>query len=313
LTDGPPDVLPVSAVIATRNRSAVFRRTLESLTAQPAHPAELVVVDGSDNTQTEALCCDLPEGLRTAVVYQKAAKLGAAIQRNQGIAAATQEVVWFHDDDIRFEPDCVPRLWAALHSDPRMGGVNATITNQRYAPPGLITGCMFRAIHGREATYAGRVIGPAINLLPEDRDDLPDVVPIEWLNTTCTMYRREALPDPPFPPVFTGYSLMEDLSLSLVVGRDWKLANARTARIFHDSQPGDHKRSPAGLAAMELVNRHFVMTRLLNKRGLGDYFRLGVWEAFQVANAARGGTLRLAAEMAGKFRGTFRLLAGEGR
>ncbi len=58
------------------------------------------------------------------------------------------------------------------------------------------------------------------------------MVPVEWLNTTCTLYRREALPDPPFLSHFTGYSLMEDLALSLTVGKRWKLANARGLRIF---------------------------------------------------------------------------------
>jgi len=59
------------------------------------------------------------------------------------------------------------------------------------------------------------------------------------------MYRREAIPSPPFPEHFSGYSMMEDLTLSLVVGRKWKLANARTARIYHDSQPGTHKSNSA--------------------------------------------------------------------
>src|SRR4030081_113783 len=114
----------------------------------------------------------------------------------------------------------------------------------------------------REVSYPGSVLGPAVNLLPEDREDLPEVVPVEWLNTTCTLYRREALPDPPFHDHFNGYSLMEDLTLSLTVGRRWKLANARTARIYHDSQPGTHKSDPALLAEMQLINRHFVMTRI---------------------------------------------------
>ena len=43
----------------------------------------------------------------------------------------------------------------------------------------------------------------------------PEVASVEWLNTTCTIYRGEALPSPPFCNQFTGYSLMEDLALSL--------------------------------------------------------------------------------------------------
>jgi hypothetical protein len=121
-----------------------------------------------------------------------------------------------------------------------------------------------------------------VNLLPEDADDLPDVVAVDWLNTTCTMYRREALPDRPFDAMFSGYFMLEDLAFSLRVGRQWKLANVRTARIVHDSQPSAEKSDLAAMASMELINRHYVMTQVLGRRALKDYARLLLWEAFQV-------------------------------
>ena len=55
-------------------------------------------------------------------------------------------------------------------------------------------------------------------------------------------------PEPPFTDNFVGYSLMEDLSLSLIVARHWSLANVRTARIYHDSQSGEHKTDTAALS-----------------------------------------------------------------
>lgn len=313
--NGGPEVLPVSVIIPTRHRTEPFRRTLWSLAQQSAQPAEAVVVDASDDRTTAALCQAGVPGLSCALRWIKASSRGAASQRNEGVRQASHAVIGFFDDDILFHPECVSRLWQALRSDPKMGGVNATITNQTYSRPGRVTRVMFPLLAGgRLATYAGRVIGPAVNNLAEDDPSLPEVVPTDWLNTTCTLYVREALPNPPFPDHFTGYSLCEDLTLSLTVARrGWKLANARTARIFHDSQPGDHKRSHADLAAMELVNRHYVMTRVLDRTRVSDYVRLGIWEAFQVAAAAQGGFRRLAAEVAGKVRGAARLIAGRGR
>ena len=79
---------------------------------------------------------------------------------------------------------------------------------------------------------------------------------------------------------------MEDLALSLRVGRTWRLANARTARIFHDIQPGSHKADVSALAAMELVNRHYVMTEILGRRKVSDYLRLLEWEVFQLCVSA---------------------------
>jgi len=279
------DTMPVSAVIPTVNRTRSLRETLASLEKQGVFPAELIVVDASDDAATrDMLNASGLEGRVSRVRWIPAHRRGAAAQRNQGVAASTQPTIWFFDDDILFEPDCMRRLWRALHSDPKIGGVNAMIVNQRYHPPGVASRIVFRFLHDRrEQSYAGKIIGPAVNLLPEDRDDLPEVVPVDWLNTTCTFYRREALPSPPFDSIFTGYSLMEDVSVSIRVGKKWKLANARTARIYHNSQPADYKAHGVALAKMELINRHYVMTQILGRDRASDYLRLLAWEIFQLA------------------------------
>ena len=279
-----------------------MRRTLISLAAQQMQPDELIVVDASDDDETRALCAGPIAGLISAVRWLAAATRGAANQRNEGILQATLPLILFLDDDIVLEPECLERLHRALEQGVRLGGVNATITNQQYHPPGRATRLLYRLLHGRrESSYAGFLLGPGMNLLPEDRANLPEVVPVEWLNTTCTLYRREALPEPPFPAFFTGYSLMEDVALSVrVAQRGWKLANARTARIFHDSQPGSHKDDPAELSRMSLVNRHYLMTEVLGRRRASDYLKLGALELFQLAAEIRLRPDRMRALLAGK-------------
>lgn len=301
------EILPVSAVIPTRHRHEVFGRTLDSLLMQQMLPAELIVVDASEDGLTR----ELLEGFQSRagegckVRWMRAEVMGAAAQRNQGVAAAAQPVIWFFDDDILFELECVARLWVALNSAADIGGVNAMITNQRYQKPGRVSRFMFQLMAGaRQDSYAGRVLGPAVNLLPEDSEDLPEVVPVEWLNTTCAMYRREFLPQPPFPSHFTGYSMMEDVTLSLLVGRKARLMNARTARIFHDSQTGTHKADAAELARMELVNRHYVMSKILGRTGCLDCLRLALWECFQLAACLAGPASRTGfpSKLSGKWR-----------
>ncbi|OLE97124.1 MAG: glycosyltransferase, partial [Cyanobacteria bacterium 13_1_20CM_4_61_6] len=268
-----PQMLPISALVPTRNRSLPLKRMFESLAQQSAQPVELVLVDASTDDETEKLCAASVPGLQTRIVYHRAHVAGALEQRNQAMSYVKQDAILFFDDDILLEPDCVLHLWEALQSDEKIGGVNALITNQRYLPPGALSRTLFRLLHGRsEESYAGKCIGPACNLLPEDRDDLPTVVEVEWLNTTCTLYRRRALPDPPFITEQVGKDLhlpafpIEDLALSLRVRKNWKLANARTARIFHDSQSGTHKSNIARNSKMELLNRHYVMTSILERR-----------------------------------------------
>jgi len=254
-------------------------------------------------------------GLASAVSWKAAEVPGAASQRNEGVRSCSQPVIGFTDDDVLFEPMCFARLWDALNSDASLGGVNAMITNQRYQAPGRISRLVFRLMAGgAQVSYAGRVLGPAVNLLPEDRDDLPEVVPVEWLNTTCTLYRRVALPDPPFSSQFQGYSLMEDLALSLTVGKRWQLANARTARIFHDSHPGTHKSDPAVLAEMHLLNRYYVMKQVLGRSRFQDHFNLAVWMTFSHISALAGssGWRSQGARLRGECRAVIAILSGQG-
>jgi glycosyltransferase involved in cell wall biosynthesis len=300
-----PAVLPISALVPTLERRAPLARMLDSLAQQSAQPAELIVVDASASGDTKQLfeTAEIP-GLLTKIVYRRATETGAAIQRQQALAEASQETVWFLDDDVLFEEDCLKHLWAALQSDTHLGGVNAMITNQRYFPPGRVSQMVFRLLHGHaEESYAGKCIGPAFNLLPEDDERLPDCVEVEWLNTTCTLYRRAALPVPLFAAHFKGYSYLEDVALSLIVGRKWKLANARRARIFHDTQPGAYKSSAFALAKMELVNRHYVMTQVLGRRAPGDYAKLAFLETFIGASrlVTVRGWLALPATLLGKL------------
>jgi glycosyltransferase involved in cell wall biosynthesis len=269
---------------------------LTSLRTQSGIPQELIVIDASSDEETRRAVVRFSAQVKDkgcSVVWQPAAAQGAAVQRNQGAALATQPMVCFVDDDILFEEDCLVRLVRAFDADPGLGGASALIVNQHLSKPGRVSRFMYRAMAGRaEPSYAGKVLGPAVNVWPEDRDDLPEVVPVEWLYTTCALYRRELLPNPPFDAFFTGYSIGEDLTLSLRVGKVSRLANVRHARIYHDTQPGDHKSDPVALSRMHLVNRHYVMTKILGRCRAGDYARLAFWELFQIAASAiqnRGG------------------------
>lgn len=304
--------VPISFVIPTKDRAGRLARTLSSLLAQSATPREVIIVDASQCPFSETDEAKLVSQDFERFVCIKADQVGAAAQRNQGVSLAGMPLIAFCDDDVDFQPDCLRKLWIALDEDPSLGGVNAMIINQRYQSPGAVSRILFTLLNGRsEKSFAGRVIGPGVNLLPEERDDLPEVVPVEWLNLGCTIYRRAALPSPPFDSVFTGSSMMEDLTLSLRVGRKWKLANARTARIFHDSQSGEHKSDAMDLARVELVNRHYVMTRILERHRPADYFRLGIWELFQIVVCALRGSQRNGfwAMVCGKWQGARAILS----
>src|SRR4051794_13784499 len=78
--------IPVSAVVATRNRSMVLARTLESLLLQDVLPAELIVVDASADELSKTLVTEVAgQAGGMCVKWMAALESGAAVQRNQGI------------------------------------------------------------------------------------------------------------------------------------------------------------------------------------------------------------------------------------
>ena len=218
-------ILPISAIVPTRNRAMPFARMLHSLAQQSAQPIEMIVVDASTDDDTQHLCQSVVLGLATKILYYRATETGAATQRNQAIAHASQPHILFADDDILFEPDCLLRLWRSLDQNPQLGGVCTLITNCHYSPPGRMSRWLFQVLHGQSQESFCRAVhwSQPSTCYPKIVSDLPDVVAVEWMNTTCTLYRREAMPTPAFPTHFTGYSLMEDVTLSLMVGKQWQL------------------------------------------------------------------------------------------
>lgn len=303
--------LPVSAIIATKDRCQALREMFESLNEQSVWPAELILCDGSGNTETQVMCQQLEKQMKTKLIYHKASRLGAAKQRAEILPLAKHPYILFMDDDIEFDVDCLLKMWLAIQSNDCIGGVNAMVKNCQYTKPGKISEWLFAFLNSeKKSNYAGLCLGPAVNLLPADFDTLPEIVPVEWLNTTCVLYRREALPEPLFSDFFEGYSFAEDLSLSLHVGKKWQLVNARTARILHKNLPGEHKKSAVLMGRMELVNRHYVMTTILNRRSISDYFKLFLFEFYNLMGTLRTGAgwVNLFPKMWGKLLGVLEIL-----
>ena len=73
-------IIPVAAVIATKDRAATLARTLDSLAAQGVLPAEVVAVDGSvgDDSRRVLENWGAKFASQIAVRWQRAEKLGAA-------------------------------------------------------------------------------------------------------------------------------------------------------------------------------------------------------------------------------------------
>jgi hypothetical protein len=103
---------------------------------------------------------------------------------------------------------------------------------------------------------------------------------------------------------------MEDLALSLIVGKSGELYNVRTAQIYHDSQPGLHKNKIVEVSRMELVNRYYIMKNIMNKNDTIHIFQLFIFEIFQTLSklTSKSGWQCLPSHLKGKLWGSWQII-----
>lgn len=104
-----------SVVIATYNRSAELRRTLESLSRlTPPDGWELIVVDNNSSDDTSAVVLGYARETTVPVRYVLETVQGRSAALNAGIEASCGDIIVTTDDDVRVEPDWLEQAGAAL-------------------------------------------------------------------------------------------------------------------------------------------------------------------------------------------------------
>ncbi len=298
-------LIPVSTVIPTLDRRERLLLTVAGVLAQDMCPVEIIVIDASAAPVTAADLPLPPAGVR--LCCQPASQRGAAAQRNQAVTCATQPFVLFLDNDIDLQPGCIAALWAILQANPRLGAAGAVLGNQHYHPPGRVLRLIYQLLGcPARGSLAAQFCGPALNFLPAP--DSPAGA-AEWLNLCCTLCRVEALPRPPLLPFFTGYSLLEDAALTAHMRRRWELVALPAAIVYHDYQAAAYKNRVFARELMEVTNRWFVMTIILQRRHFGWALRFACYQLLMLLLLLRrlDGWGQFPAAAAGKLAGAWKI------
>ena len=111
----PPAVVPVTVAIPTIGRAEPLRRCLQSLGSSDPAPAEILVVDQSQDPAIAALVADAGGPSARLVESQG---LGVARARNDGLRAAEHDVVLITDDDCTVPADWVSVGWGLASAHP---------------------------------------------------------------------------------------------------------------------------------------------------------------------------------------------------
>ncbi|MBC6459807.1 glycosyltransferase family 2 protein [Actinomadura sp. HBU206391] len=122
--------IPVTVVIATRNRRDVLLRTLARLHRLPERPAVIVVDNASTDGTADAVRLLFPD----VGVLGMSRDLGA-LARNVGVRAARTTYVAFSDDDSWWEPGALRRATEMFAGHPHLGLIAArTLVGAERAP-----------------------------------------------------------------------------------------------------------------------------------------------------------------------------------
>jgi hypothetical protein len=117
--------LRVSLCICTRNRQEMLKHLLLSVLEQSRFPDEMVVVDNSDGSETEALL--LSFGDRFNLRYVREQSHSIPYLRNQAIKHASGELICFTDDDCVLDPDWIAHAERSMLRSPRIAAVGGIV------------------------------------------------------------------------------------------------------------------------------------------------------------------------------------------
>ncbi|OUZ07292.1 hypothetical protein BHE97_17480 [Aeromicrobium sp. PE09-221] len=119
----------VSIVVRTKDRPALLRRALRSITAQTFERWEAVIVnDGGDPTAVDLAIRELPEHHRQRVsaLHSKTSR-GRWVSANAGVLATSAPFLVLHDDDDTWDPEFLNLAVDYLDTHPERDGIVSRI------------------------------------------------------------------------------------------------------------------------------------------------------------------------------------------
>lgn len=298
-----------SFVIATRNRPDDLVNTVRSLVQQTVLPAELVVVDSSDDTPTRPEIEELCSSAGIKLDYHHPAPRGLTVQRNVGIDRSAGDPVFFVDDDVWLDADCHEEVLKEYERwGPELGGVRAT--PKRPARPSLGTR-IYRRIFGIGGWWpeASGKVRPGF--YAEGVSDSAGVRKLEYFNGWFMSYRREVFEHERFDEALAGYGYKEDIDFSYRVSRRYTLVQTPAARCDH-LKSGASRMNSHQLQRMNLANQFYLHRKLMPQTFFHKAALWWAWLGLFILNVGKAAQTRDSGLVTGMVAGAWEQLRGRG-
>lgn len=145
---------PASLIICSRNRPALLADALESVLKCQRTPAEIVIIDQSDEPHPNLGCRANPEGC--AIRYCWTRSVGVSKARNTGIRTARYDLLAFMDDDMLTSENWFCSIIESLIEE----GSRTVVTGQVALADSELTAAFapsVKVLNSREV-YEGRIL-----------------------------------------------------------------------------------------------------------------------------------------------------------
>jgi GT2 family glycosyltransferase len=254
----PSPSLSWGLIIPTYQREKILPTCLQLAVNQTRQPVEIIIVDGSDHwqaTRDQVMAEIAIQAPEIRWVYVAADCRSSALQRNQGIALATADVVFLLDDDSFMYPTCAAEIMRVYEADPdgAVQGVQASLAS---ASPTEVTVSDIQKATGWSSEQVSRFgtlktwIWKHIFLMNAELLCIPyeqrfpthllpaaverlQVYPVKLFHGCRMTFRRLAIAAEGFEPLLMYYAICEDMDASYRVSRRGALLEATEAQLYH--------------------------------------------------------------------------------
>ncbi len=247
-------IVPISVVIASKNRPQEIQRCLASLRISHAAPLQIIVIDQSATRYV------LPQLDGLLHVYEPTLS-GLAQARNIALAHNTAPAVLFIDDDVTLEADCLDKLADAFARDNDAIGFQCVDLEPH--------------LEGRLTSSLSLLFEQGFfSKQPFSRDGK---IALRWLGGFAMAFRAELFAQETFDESLHGYSFGEDWEFSQRARRYGILRNADGAFVHHYFSP-TNRDGVRRMLEFRWKNYHYFFKKLEAKKDPLNYFWLLWWQ-----------------------------------
>jgi glycosyltransferase involved in cell wall biosynthesis len=274
--------LAYTIVIATRNRPAALRLSIPRMLAQSRPPAQLIVVDSSDDHAATVRAVKESVADHSVALTILQSERGLTLQRNASLARIKHPVVFFPDDDSIWFPGTAEIQMDAYERDEENKIAAIGAAESPTPPPDWEIARADRTyqvrlsqrFHQKFAKYRTQFedefFTDPFGLLGKkdwpDTGNVPDwfrtndIVFVPYITGFRMSFRTETIRVLGFDHALSGYSLCEDIDVSFGAWRKGWVVAARNARVYHYRSP-ERRENGYRYGVIQILNRAYIVAK----------------------------------------------------